>query len=99
LFISDPYIPADHLPNLCDGRNHLLVISVAFLLLSARSILWFNIPMPSVILIRGGGDLATGVALRLIRSGLRVVVTEIPQPLAVRRTVSFAEAVYAEQIT
>ena len=55
--------------------------------------------MPSVILIRGGGDLATGVALRLIRTGLRVVVTEIPQPLAVRRTVSFAEAVYAGEIT
>ena len=52
-----------------------------------------------LILIRGGGDLATGVAIRLIRSGLRVVVTEIPQPLAVRRTVSFAEAVFAEQIT
>ena len=55
--------------------------------------------MPSVILIRGGGDLATGVALRLIRSGLRVVVTEIPQPLAVRRSVSFAEAVYSGEIT
>jgi xanthine dehydrogenase accessory factor len=55
--------------------------------------------MPSVILIRGGGDLATGVALRLIRAGLRVVVTEIAQPLAVRRTVSFAEAVYAGEIT
>ena len=55
--------------------------------------------MPSIILIRGGGDLATGVALRLIRTGLRVVVTEIAQPLAVRRTVSFAEAVYAEEIT
>ncbi len=47
-----------------------------------------------LVLIRGGGDLATGVALRLIRSGLRVVVTEIAQPLAVRRTVAFAEAVY-----
>ena len=55
--------------------------------------------MPSVILIRGGGDLATGIALRLIRSGLRVVVTEIAQPLAVRRTVAFAEAVYAGEIT
>ncbi len=55
--------------------------------------------MPSVILIRGGGDLATGVALRLIRTGLRVVVTEIAQPLAVRRTVSFAEAVYSGEIT
>jgi xanthine dehydrogenase accessory factor len=51
--------------------------------------------MPSIILIRGGGDLASGVALRLIRSGLRVVVTEIAQPLAVRRTVAFAEAVYS----
>ena len=52
-----------------------------------------------LVLIRGGGDLATGVALRLIRSGLRVVVTEIAQPLAVRRTVAFAEAVYAGKTT
>jgi xanthine dehydrogenase accessory factor len=55
--------------------------------------------MPSIILIRGGGDLATGVALRLIRSGLRVAVTEIPQPLAVRRSVAFAEAVYSGETT
>jgi xanthine dehydrogenase accessory factor len=55
--------------------------------------------MASIILIRGGGDLSTGVALRLIRSGMRVVVTELAQPLAVRRTVSFAEAVYAGEIT
>jgi len=54
--------------------------------------------MSSLILIRGGGDLATGVALRLLRSGLHVVVTELPQPLAVRRTVSFAEAVYSGEI-
>jgi xanthine dehydrogenase accessory factor len=60
--------------------------------------LWFNIRMPSLILIRGGGDLATGVAMRLFRAGLRVVVTELPQPLAVRRTVSFAEAVYSSEI-
>jgi len=46
------------------------------------------------VLIRGGGDLATGVALRLHRAGVKVVITELPQPLAVRRTVSFAEAVY-----
>jgi xanthine dehydrogenase accessory factor len=50
--------------------------------------------MPSIILIRGGGDLATGVAIRLIRSGVRVSISELPQPLAIRRTVSFAEAVY-----
>ena len=47
------------------------------------------------VLIRGGGDLATGVALRLHRAGIHVVITELPQPLAVRRAVSFAEAVYA----
>jgi xanthine dehydrogenase accessory factor len=50
--------------------------------------------MPAVVLIRGAGDLASGVALRLYRSGLNIVMTELPQPLAVRRTVSFAEAVY-----
>ena len=48
----------------------------------------------NAVLIRGGGDLATGVALRLHRSGMRVAITELPQPLAVRRTVSFSEAVY-----
>jgi xanthine dehydrogenase accessory factor len=52
-----------------------------------------------LVIIRGGGDLATGVALRLIRSGLRVAVTELPRPLAVRRTVAFAEAVYAREVT
>jgi xanthine dehydrogenase accessory factor len=46
------------------------------------------------ILIRGGGDLATGVALRLHRAGLNIVISELAQPLAVRRTVSFSEAVY-----
>ena len=48
----------------------------------------------SYILIRGGGDLASGVALRLHRAGLKLLITEHPQPLAVRRLVSFAEAVY-----
>lgn len=46
------------------------------------------------MLIRGGGDLATGVALRLYRAGIKIVITELAQPLAVRRTVSFSEAVY-----
>jgi len=49
---------------------------------------------PALILVRGGGDLATGVALRLHRAGMKVVITELAQPLAVRRAVSFAEAVY-----
>jgi xanthine dehydrogenase accessory factor len=49
---------------------------------------------PSLVLLRGGGDLATGVALRLHRAGINVVITELAQPLAVRRAVSFGEAVY-----
>jgi xanthine dehydrogenase accessory factor len=46
------------------------------------------------ILIRGGGDIASGVALRLYRAGFRVIITELSEPLAVRRTVSFSEAGY-----
>jgi xanthine dehydrogenase accessory factor len=55
--------------------------------------------MSSIMLVRGGGDLATGVVFRLIHAGLRVAVAELPQPLAVRRTVAFAEAVYSGEIT
>ena len=44
-------------------------------------------------LIKGAGDLATGVALRLYRSGFVVVMTELAHPTVVRRTVAFAEAV------
>ena len=56
-------------------------------------------PADNFVLIRGGGDLATGVALRLHRAGMRVVISELAQPLAVRRTVSFSEAVYEGQHT
>ncbi len=49
----------------------------------------------SFVLVRGGGDLASGVALRLHQSGLPVMITELPKPLAVRRNVCFASAVYA----
>jgi xanthine dehydrogenase accessory factor len=47
-----------------------------------------------LILVRGGGDLASGAVLRLHHAGFKVVVTELAQPLAVRRAVSFADAVY-----
>ena len=48
----------------------------------------------ALVLLRGGGDLATGVALRLHRAGIQLVITELKKPLAVRRAVSFAEAIY-----
>lgn len=47
------------------------------------------------VLIKGAGDLATGVAARLWRSGFPVVMTELAQPLTLRRAVAFSEAVYA----
>jgi xanthine dehydrogenase accessory factor len=47
-----------------------------------------------VALVKGAGDLATGVALRLHRAGFAVVMTEIAEPTVVRRTVAFAEAVF-----
>jgi xanthine dehydrogenase accessory factor len=53
----------------------------------------------TLILIRGGGDIASGVALRLHHVGFDVVILELEQPLAVRRTVSFAEAVYSQSHT
>ena len=54
---------------------------------------------PALLLLRGGGDLATGVALRLYRAGIRVLVAELDRPLAVRRSVSFAEAIFEGQHT
>jgi xanthine dehydrogenase accessory factor len=52
-----------------------------------------------IIILRGGGDLASGVALRLARAGLKVVITELPQPLAVRRGASFAQAIYSGEMS
>ncbi|MBN1266660.1 MAG: EF2563 family selenium-dependent molybdenum hydroxylase system protein [Anaerolineales bacterium] len=51
-----------------------------------------------LIVLRGGGDLATGVAARLFHCGFDVVVTEIAQPLAVRRLVALSEAVYRNEV-
>jgi xanthine dehydrogenase accessory factor len=45
--------------------------------------------------LRGGGDLATGTAVRLLRAGVPVVVLELAEPLAVRRTVSASAAIEA----
>lgn len=51
------------------------------------------------VLVRGGGDLGSGVIYRLHRAGFPVVVTERATPLLVRRTVSYGEAVYSGAIT
>ena len=46
-----------------------------------------------LVVIRGAGDIATGIALRLWRAHIRVAMTEIEQPTAIRRTVCFSQAV------
>lgn len=51
-------------------------------------------PRVPFVVVKGGGDLGTGVAWRLHRCGCRVLVTEIAHPTVVRRTVAFASAVY-----
>lgn len=51
-----------------------------------------------LIVVRGGGDLASGAIYRLRRAGFPVVVTELETPLLVRRMVSYGEAVYSGTI-
>lgn len=51
-----------------------------------------------LVLIKGGGDLGTGVAWRLHQAGFPIVITELAQPRVVRRTVAFASAVYDGEI-
>ncbi len=49
------------------------------------------------VVVKGGGEMATGVVHRLVRSGFLVCITEIAAPLAVRRGVAFCEAVFDGQ--
>jgi len=51
-------------------------------------------PSEYLVVVRGGGDLATGVIWTLVHAGFPVVSLECAQPSAIRRTVAFSEAVY-----
>jgi len=56
-------------------------------------------PAPDdIVLVRGGGDIATGVVWRLHHAGFRVVVAELPEPLTIRRTVAVSSAVVSGHI-
>ncbi len=52
--------------------------------------------MSFYVVMRGGGDLASGAVLRLARAGIHTLVTELAQPVAVRRLVCFAQAIYSD---
>lgn len=57
-----------------------------------------NSPLDDLVVVRGGGDLGSGVAYRLRRAGFPVLVTEVSQPTVVRRSVAFATALYDDDI-
>lgn len=46
------------------------------------------------VIVRGGGDIASGTIQKLYRSGFKVLVLETENPTSIRRNVSFSEAVY-----
>ena len=50
--------------------------------------------MKNLIIVRGGGDLATGSVYKLKKSGFPVLILEVANPSAIRRNVAFCEAVY-----
>lgn len=47
-----------------------------------------------LVIVRGGGDIATGTIAKLYQSGFRVLILEIANPSAIRRKVAFCDAVY-----
>ena len=52
-----------------------------------------------MILIRGAGDMASGIAVRLFRCGFRLAMTDLTSPTPIRRTVCFSEAIVHGQCT
>ncbi|MDX1303572.1 selenium-dependent molybdenum cofactor biosynthesis protein YqeB [Photobacterium sp.] len=51
-----------------------------------------------LVMIRGAGDIATGVAIRLHNAGFKVVMTDIAQPTVIRCTVAFAQCLYGDPV-
>ena len=50
--------------------------------------------MKDLLVVRGGGDIATGTVVKLCHCGFPVLILELPNPSAIRRNVAFCEAVY-----
>ena len=51
------------------------------------------------VIIKGAGEMATGIACRFYIANIRnIMMLEIPQPLAVRRTVAFCESIHRKEV-
>ena len=55
--------------------------------------------MNKCVIVRGGGDIATGTIYKLVNSGFQVLVLEVEKPSAIRRNVAFCQAVYEGKFT
>lgn len=51
-----------------------------------------------IVIVRGGGDIASGTIQKLYRSGFRVLVLEVAKPTCIRRSVSYSEVVYEKEV-
>ncbi|MBF8984209.1 EF2563 family selenium-dependent molybdenum hydroxylase system protein [Lutibacter sp. B2] len=51
-----------------------------------------------IVGIRGGGDIATGIAHRLYKSGFKIIIFEMNKPSLIRRKVAFAQAIYENEV-
>lgn len=51
-----------------------------------------------LVCMRGGGDLASGVAYRLVKTGFPVIVLELERPMVIRRAVAFAQALFSGEV-
>lgn len=50
-----------------------------------------------LVVLKGGGDIASGIAHRLYRAGFKLVILETNRPTVIRREVAFAEAIFEEE--
>jgi len=57
------------------------------------------LPFSRLVLVKGAGDIASGIIWRLYQTGFKVVATELPKPTVIRRLVSFAQAVFTGEHT
>ncbi len=54
--------------------------------------------MKKIVIVRGAGDLATGIIIKLHNCGYKVIALEIEKPTSIRRLVSFSEAIYKKSV-
>ena len=63
-----------------------------------NNILTYESWQKNLVIVRGGGDIATGTIFKLFQCGFPVLVLEIANPSCIRRTISFCEAVFDDNV-